>query len=75
MIGSLAAVLFPERTPKAPSAAELYEALVTRHQIEAFIVPWPELPSGFVRVSAQLYNRLEQYQRLANALQIELGLS
>jgi isopenicillin-N epimerase len=74
MLGSLAAVLLPEQTPKTPTAQELYLALVERHTIEAFVVPWPGRVSGFVRISAQIYNRLGQYERLGSALRSELGL-
>jgi isopenicillin-N epimerase len=75
MIGSLAAVMFPETTPTSPSADDLHDRLARDHRIQVPIVAWPGRPSGFVRVSAQAYNRPEQYERLAAALEIELGLS
>ncbi|HEY4159706.1 MAG TPA: aminotransferase class V-fold PLP-dependent enzyme [Polyangiaceae bacterium] len=75
MLGSLAAVLLPERTPTVPTPEALYTALRERHRIETFVVAWPGRASGFVRVAAQLYNSLEQYQRLASALKSELGLA
>jgi isopenicillin-N epimerase len=74
MIGSIAAITFPEETPKSPSPDELYGALIDRHQIEVPIVPWPGARSGFVRISAQAYNTLEHYERLRQALCAELGL-
>jgi hypothetical protein len=34
---------------------------------------WPAPPRRLIRVSAQLYNRTEQYARLADALAQELA--
>jgi isopenicillin-N epimerase len=74
MIGSLAAILFPADTPRAPSPVELHDRLEREHAVQVPIVAWPERPSGFVRVSAQAYNHLAQYEKLARALSVELGL-
>jgi isopenicillin-N epimerase len=74
MIGSLAAVLFPERTPKAPTPEALYAALVARN-IEVPIVAWPGKPSGFVRIAAQVYNTESEFIALGQALREELGLT
>ncbi len=74
MIGSLAAVSFPDVTPKTPTPSELWDRLEQVHGIQVPIVPWPDRPSGFVRIAAQAYNRLPQYEKLATALCIELGL-
>ncbi len=73
MIGSLAAVLFPERTPKVPTPQALYEALGARG-FEVPIVPLPGFPSGFVRVAAQVYNSEAEFSALAEALREELGI-
>jgi len=72
MIGSLAAVLFPEAAPKSPLPVALYEALVARG-FEVPIVPFPGFRSGFVRISAQAYNEPAQYEALGHALSAELG--
>jgi isopenicillin-N epimerase len=74
MIGSLAAVLFPERTPKSPTPEALYAALVARN-IEVPIVAWPGKPSGFIRIAAQVYNTESDFIALDQALREELGLS
>jgi isopenicillin-N epimerase len=74
MIGSLAAVLFPDPTPAAPSPLELHDRLERRHAIQVPIVAWPGRASGFVRVAAQAYNHIGQYEKLAAALRAELGL-
>ncbi|MET0790430.1 MAG: aminotransferase class V-fold PLP-dependent enzyme [Polyangiaceae bacterium] len=74
LLGSLAVVLFPEVTPKAPTPDALYEALVARG-IEVPIVPFAGYPSGFVRIAAQVYNSESEFATLAAALQEELGLT
>jgi isopenicillin-N epimerase len=74
MIGSLAAILFPEVTPANPSPEVLHDRLEQRHAIQVPIVPWAGRPSGFVRIAAQAYNHLAQYEKLALALRVELGL-
>ncbi|MDQ6795330.1 MAG: aminotransferase class V-fold PLP-dependent enzyme [Chloroflexota bacterium] len=81
MIGSLAAVLLPmERDDVA--AAELQRALFDEDRIEVPVYGWPvpaarppgDGPRGVtVRISAQLYNRLEDVERLATALQLRLA--
>lgn len=73
MLGSLAVALFPEHAPNVPSGEALYNALVARG-IEVPIVPAPSHPSGFVRISAQVYNSAAEFVVLAEALRDELGL-
>src|SRR4030095_15978926 len=78
LIGSLAAVPLPDATEEQPPVSPLYldplqDRLLERHQIEVPIVPWPAPPKRLVRVSAQLYNSLPQYERLAAALAEEPG--
>ena len=41
--------------------------------IEVPIMRWPAPPRRLIRISAQLYNRVEQYARLAEALRKELA--
>jgi isopenicillin-N epimerase len=36
------------------------------------VMSWPAAPRRLVRISAQLYNRREHYERLAQALDKEL---
>ncbi|HEX3777415.1 MAG TPA: aminotransferase class V-fold PLP-dependent enzyme [Polyangiaceae bacterium] len=73
MLGSLAAVLFPEHTPKVPTPDALYAALLSR-EIEVPIVPLPGFPSGFVRIAAQVYNSEAEFAFLGQALREELGI-
>ena len=76
MIGSIASVVLPDdRTVETgwrvrdPLQGRLFDAW----GIEVPIMRWPAPPRRLVRVSAQLYNRLPQYARLAEALRKELG--
>lgn len=76
-IGSLAAVPLPDATlsqfPQLPfNESPLQDALRTRHQIEVPVIFWPAPPHRVLRVSAQVYNSLPQYERLTAALQEEL---
>ena len=53
----------------------LQDALLERHRIEVPVSAWPSRPHRLLRVSAQLYNREEEYRHLATALSIELELN
>jgi isopenicillin-N epimerase len=71
MLGSMAAVPLPDGTQtEAPSlyGDPLQDKLLYEHNIEVPLVPWPAPPKRILRVSAQLYNVFEDYQRLAEAL-------
>lgn len=68
LLGSLAALPLPPG-----DAPALQARLFERHGIEVPVFSWPANPSRLVRVSAQLYNQLEDYQALAAALVAELS--
>ena len=71
LVGSLAAVVLPDaREGFAPLTERLYE----RHRVEVPANPFPAWPRRVLRLSAQLYNAREDYQRLAAALAEELRL-
>lgn len=75
MLGSLAALPLPD-APTAddpPEPHPLQEALLARHGIEVPVFSWPRPPARMFRVSAQLYNRAEEYAALARALSEELA--
>jgi len=76
MIGSLAALPLPDGSPEPPRSAlyadALQDVLLRRDAIEVPIIPWPAPPKRLLRISAQLYNRREQYERLGQALRREL---
>jgi isopenicillin-N epimerase len=63
MIGALATVPLADG-----SYTQLQDTLLTKFGIEVPIVPFPQEPSRLVRISAQIYNSLEQYEYLAQCL-------
>ncbi len=71
MLGSLAAIpLPPLRVPsQAPSLFDpLQDYLWHQHRLEVPVIDWPSPRVRLIRVSAQAYNTLEQYQLLADLL-------
>ncbi len=77
MLGSMAAVPLPDGTESsAPSlyGDPLQDTLLFEHGIEVPFVPWPHPPKRLLRVSAQLYNTLDEYERLAEVLVKHLKL-
>jgi len=62
MIGSMAAIPMPDG-----SFEELQDLLFAQN-IEVPAMPWPRHPKRLLRISAQLYNEIGDYERLANAL-------
>jgi len=73
MIGSIASFPLPPGSAQPPTSPlysdPLQDTLLERFGIEVPVVPWPAVPQRLVRLSAQVYNTLDQYQRLADALQ------
>ena len=72
-IGALASIPIPDAVEAQPPLSPLYtdplqEKLSREHRIEVPIIPWPAPPKRLLRLSAQLYNALPQYQRLADIL-------
>ncbi|HEU4368771.1 MAG TPA: aminotransferase class V-fold PLP-dependent enzyme [Methylomirabilota bacterium] len=74
MLGSLASVPLPDGTADVAwrRPDPLQRQLFDGWGIEVPVVSWPAAPRRLIRVSAQLYNRREQYERLAEALRKEL---
>jgi len=70
MLGSMAAMPLPDGKPFVPSlyGEPLQDALFFEHAIEVPIHPWPQQPKRVLRISAQLYNTIENYEKLAKAL-------
>jgi len=78
MLGSMAAVRLPDEATGAHGihplrVHALQASLQERFAIEAPVYHWPAAPSRFVRISAQAYNSLGQYGKLAEALEGLLG--
>jgi isopenicillin-N epimerase len=63
MIGALATLPLPDG-----SYIELQDALLEQFGIEVPIVPYPASPNRLIRISAQIYNRLDQYEYLGRSL-------
>ncbi|MCC6750411.1 MAG: aminotransferase class V-fold PLP-dependent enzyme [Deltaproteobacteria bacterium] len=72
LLGAMAALPLPARRGpggQAPYFLEpLQEALALRFRIEVPVAGWPGPTGRTLRISAQLYNRLEDYEALAHAL-------
>lgn len=72
MLGSMAAFPLPDGTALDASALyggdALQDLLLDKYAIEVPLMPWPHPPKRVLRVSAQLYNAIEDYERLADAL-------
>ena len=76
MVGSIASVRLPDSPLKKPAWRQpdpLQPRLFGECGIEVPIMRWPAAPKRLIRISAQLYNRREQYVRLAGALAKELA--
>ncbi len=72
MIGSLASVQLPDGSGE-PSPSPLYqdplqERILETAGIQVPVMPWPAPPHRLLRVSAQAYNRPDDYRRLAKVL-------
>jgi isopenicillin-N epimerase len=74
MIGSMASIPLPAaiQAPTVYGFDSLQEALWTAHRIEVPVMYWPAFPARLLRISAQAYNKQEDYQRLLSALHVEL---
>ena len=71
MLGSMAAMPLPDGEAYVTTSLygdPLQDALLFDHGIEVPIVPWPRAGNRVLRVSAQLYNAIEDYEKLAVAL-------
>jgi isopenicillin-N epimerase len=51
----------------------LQDALREKHGIEAPIISWPAAPQRVLRIAAQLYNSLPQFEYMTKALLEELS--
>ncbi|MBW3564767.1 MAG: aminotransferase class V-fold PLP-dependent enzyme [Acidobacteria bacterium] len=72
MFGSMAAVRLPDGSGDAPPTSlygdPIQDELLEKFRIEVPVVAWPAPPSRLLRVSAQMYNDLSDYEALAAAL-------
>ena len=71
MLASMAAIPIPNGKPDdkaSPFGDPLQDALFDQFRIEVPVMPWPSPPKRLLRISAQLYNSIDQYSKLADAL-------
>ena len=68
LLGSMASIPLPDG-----DAGALELTLVDAHRIEVPVIPWPSAPRRLVRLSAQLYNTIDDMRALAAALAHALG--
>jgi isopenicillin-N epimerase len=57
-----------EHSLTAHQTDPLQDALFDEHGIEVPVISWPAPPKRLIRISAQLYNKRGQYERLTTAL-------
>lgn len=75
MIGSLASIPLPEAPGRAETIFDpLMAVLRSKWSIEAMVYSWPAPPGRLLRISAHRYNRIKEYERLAEAVAVELPL-
>jgi isopenicillin-N epimerase len=67
MIGSMAVVPMPSNWENRHFMS-VHDELFDQFGIQVQVVPWQESPKLLLRISAQIYNTLEQYAYLAKAL-------
>lgn len=76
MLGSMAALPITDAPGPTPSGRPYHDALqlelLRRHRIQVPVSYFPKAPARAIRVSAQQYNSIGQYERLAGALVGEL---
>ena len=81
MLGAMAAFQLsddssaPDQPRSLDGDSRLHDELLFRHGIEAPVFYWPAPPHRVLRISAQAYNHPAQYERLAEALQGQGGLT
>ena len=72
MLGSMASLPLPDADPNTPGGDQdpLHNRLLDEFNIEVPVMPWPHHPKRLIRISAQVYNSIEDYERLASALHV-----
>lgn len=73
MLGSMATIPLSHSTLNETYQSLRYqspwqERLIIDYSIEVPLFPWIDFPDHVVRISAQIYNRLDDYRKLAEAL-------
>ncbi|OCQ93285.1 penicillin epimerase [Oscillatoriales cyanobacterium USR001] len=77
MIGSMAVIALSDgdgEVVRKGGLPPIQNDLWERFKIEVPVIPWPDASKRLVRISAQVYNSLSQYEYLADALVELLGI-
>ncbi len=75
MIGSMVSIPLPGKCEPSTLLGEgLWDRLYLNHEVQAPVWDLPGVCDRMVRVSAQLYNTLGDFERLGEALRVELGM-
>lgn len=79
MVGTMATILLPDASPAMAMRPTLYDdalqdALIEKHRVAVPIWRLASTQQRVLRISAQVYNRIEDYEILAGALREELAL-
>ena len=76
MIACISTIQLPGKIPEKENMHEpdpLHHILSEKYNIQVPVWSWPSPEGRYLRISAQLYNSIEQYRLLADALATELG--
>jgi isopenicillin-N epimerase len=71
MLGAMAALPLPDADPSlagSPDGDPIQDRLLYDYGIEVPFMPWPGPANRLLRISAQLYNEIGDYEKLASAL-------
>lgn len=71
MIGAMAVVCLPDdysEFGKTRAIPPIQDMLWEKFKIEVPVIYWPEYPQQLLRISAQIYNKIEDYEYLAEVL-------
>lgn len=75
MVGAIAALSLPPSRQESNHIFDpLMENLRSNWRIEVPVFAWPDAARRLIRVSAQQYNKVADYEQLAEALVAELAL-
>ena len=75
MIGAIASIPLPDSPGQAGDIFDpLMAALRSKWSIEAMVFTWPHPPHRLLRISAQQYNSIDEFHRLARAVKAELAM-
>ena len=75
MVACISTIQLPGKIPVKEKMHEpdpLHHILSEKYNIQVPVWSWPSPEGRYLRISAQLYNSIEQYERLADALVNEL---